>query len=316
MAQRPIVVLLGDVMVDLVARLEGALAHGSDSPARITAHGGGAAANTASWLVEAGAHAVLLGRVGQDAAGRAIEADLRGAGVEVRFTADPELATGMVLVLAEPDGERTMVPDPGAHASLRAEHLPGEVFRRGAHLHLSGYTLLKPQSREAGLTALALARAAGMTVSVDAASAGPLSSVGPRRFLDWVTGADLLFANRDEALLLAGVADPPHAAARILAASVGTAVVKLGAGGALAQGPDGAFAETGPVAGTSADSPARLETTGAGDAFAAGFLAAWLAEASPAEALAAGSALAAEAVRMTGARPNRNRTSLVKNIYM
>lgn len=316
MTQRPTVVLLGDVMVDLVARLEGPLAHGSDSPARITAHGGGAAANTASWLVEAGAHAVLLGRIGQDAAGRAIEADLREAGVEVRFTADPELSTGMVLVLVDPDGERTMVPDPGANASLRAEHLPAEVFRRGGHLHLSGYTLLKPQSREAGLAALELARGAQMTVSVDAASAGPLASVGPGRFLDWVKGADLLFANRDEALLLAGVADPPHAAARILAASVGTAVVKLGADGALAQDRGGEFAETGPVAGTTADAPARLETTGAGDAFAAGFLAAWLAESSLDRALAGGSARAAEAVRMTGARPNRNRASLVKNIYM
>jgi sugar/nucleoside kinase (ribokinase family) len=316
MAQRPAVVLLGDVMVDLVARLEGPLAHGSDSPARITAHGGGAAANTASWLVEAGARAVLLGRVGQDAAGRAIEADLREAGVEVRFTADPELATGMVLVLVDPDGERTMVPDPGANASLRAEHLPTEVFRQGAHLHLSGYTLLKPQSREAGLAALALARGAGMTVSVDAASAGPLASAGPGRFLEWIRGADLLFANRDEALLLAGVTDPPHAAARILAATVGIAVVKLGADGALAQRPDGEFAEIGPAGGTSADSPARLETTGAGDAFAAGFLAAWLAATSLGQALAAGSALAAEAVRMTGARPNRNRASLVKNIYM
>ena len=316
MARQPTVVLLGDVMVDLVARLEGPLAHGSDSPARITAHGGGAAANTASWLVEAGAHAVLLGRVGQDAAGRAIEAELREAGVEVRFTADPELATGMVLVLADPDGERTMVPDPGANASLRAEHLPSEVFRQGAHLHLSGYTLLKSQAREAGLAALALARAAGMTVSVDAASAGPLASVGPRRFLDWVAGADLLFANRDEALLLADVADPPHAAARILAASVGTAVVKLGADGALAQSQRGEFAETGPAPVPPADVPTRLETTGAGDAFAAGFLAAWLGEAALDRALAAGAALAAEAVRMTGARSNRNRTSLVKNIYM
>lgn len=331
-----VVVLLGDVMVDLVARLEGPLAHGSDSPARITAHGGGAAANTASWLVEAGAHAVLLGRVGRDAAGRAIEADLRDAGVEVRFTTDAELATGMVLVLVDPDGERTMVPDPGANASLRAEHLPTGVFRQGAHLHLSGYTLLKPQSRDAGLAALGLARSAGMTASVDAASAGPLASVGPRRFLDWIEGVDLLFANRDEALLLADVADPPNAAARILTGSVGTAVVKLGAEGAVALSADGRSAHSAPVpdtvsapvsdtvsdkapdtpGGASETAPQRLETTGAGDAFAAGFLAAWLAASSLDGALAAGSGLAARAVRTTGARPNRNRTSLVKNIYM
>jgi sugar/nucleoside kinase (ribokinase family) len=327
---QPAVVLLGDVMVDLLARLEGPLAHGSDSPARISAHGGGAAGNTASWLVAAGVRATLLGRIGQDAAGRAIEADLRGAGVEVRFTADPELATGLVLVLVDPDGERTMVPDPGANASLRAEHLPAEVFRGGAHLHLSGYTLLKPRSRDAGLAALGLARSAGMTVSVDAASAGPLASAGPRRFLDWIAGVDLLFANRQEALLLAGVADPPHAAARVLAERVGTAVVKLGAQGAMAQGPDGAFAcvsadarDDGPAAvpDCAATDPAALDsaaldTTGAGDAFAAGFLAAWLGGSSLESALDAGTALAARAVRTTGARPNRNRHGIDKNIYM
>jgi sugar/nucleoside kinase (ribokinase family) len=297
----PAVVLLGDVMVDMLARLEGPLVHGSDSPARITAHGGGAAGNTASWLVEAGAQATLIGRVGLDAAGQSIEADLRKAGVDVRFTTDPDLATGVVMVLVDPGGERTMVPDAGANASLRAEHLPREVFRSGAHLHLSGYTLLKPQSRAAGLAALELAHGSGMTVSVDAASAGPLASVGPGRFLDWIAGADLLFANRQEALLLAGVADPPHAAARILAGSVGTAVVKLGASGALAQRSDGAFAH---VAADTAGT-AGLDTTGAGDAFAAGFLVAWLDAASLETALTAGAALAARAVRTPGGRPRR-----------
>ena len=306
MASGPAVVLLGDIMVDMLARLEGPLVHGSDSPARIAAHGGGAAANTASWLVEAGAQATLIGRVGLDAAGQSIESDLRKAGVDARFTTDPDLATGVVLVLVDPDGERTMVPDAGANASLRAEHLPREVFRSGAHLHLSGYTLLRPTSRAAGLAAMELARGSGMTVSVDAASAGPLVSVGPRCFLDWIAGADLLFANRPEALLLAGIADPPHAAARILAGHVGTAVVKLGASGALAQRSDGASAQVPADAADTADlDAAGLDTTGAGDAFAAGFLAAWLGAASLEGALTAGAALAARVVRTPGGRPQR-----------
>jgi sugar/nucleoside kinase (ribokinase family) len=307
----PTVVLLGDVMVDMVARLDGPLVHGSDSPAHISSHGGGAAANTACWLVEAGAHAVLLGRVGQDAAGRAVEADLRSAGVEARLTADPELATGVVLVLVDPDGERTMVPDAGANASLRPEHLPRDVFRRGRHLHLSGYTLLKPQSRAAGRAALDLARRAGMTVSADAASAGPLASAGPRRFLDWIAGADVLFANEQEALLLAGMADPPHAAARALADVVGTAVVKLGADGALAQGPDGESAFT---AAHTAAAATDVDTTGAGDAFAAGFLLAWLASARLDRALTAGAALAGRAILATGARPEHQTTDIMRNI--
>jgi sugar/nucleoside kinase (ribokinase family) len=166
-AQPPTVVLLGDIMTDLVARLDGPLVPASDSPARITAEGGGAAANTASWLAGLGVHAVLLGRVGDDPAGRAAAEGLRAAGVEVRFAIDPALATGTVIVLVEPGGERTMVPDPGANDALTEQDLPAEAFTRGAHLHLSGYTLLKPGSRDAGLAALGLARAAGMTVSVD-----------------------------------------------------------------------------------------------------------------------------------------------------
>ncbi len=303
------VVLLGDVMTDLVARLEGPLVPASDSPARITAEGGGAAANTASWLAGLGTRAVLLGRVGDDDAGRAAADGLRAAGVEVRFALDPRRATGTVIVLVEPGGERTMVPDPGANDALTEQDLPADVFERGAHLHLSGYTLLKPGSRDAGLAALRMARAAGMTVSVDAASAGPLRTVGAGRFLAWIEGTDVLFANRPEAAYLAGHADAdvdvdadgdPDAAADVLSRHCGLAVVKLGPDGALGRSAHGASEHADALrlaAGTVVDS------TGAGDAFAAGFLHAWLTGLPLADALRSGCTLAARAVSAVGARP-------------
>jgi sugar/nucleoside kinase (ribokinase family) len=296
----PRVVLLGDVMTDLVARLEGPLVPASDSPARISAQGGGAAANTASWLAGLGAHAVLLGRVGDDAAGHGAADGLRSAGVDVRFAFDAERATGTVIVLVEPDGERTMVPDPGANDALAEGDLPDEAFSPGAHLHLSGYTLLKSGSRAAGLAALARAKAAGMTVSVDAASVGPLGAAGAERFLGWIDGVDVLFANRPEAAFLAAAPDDdPQAAARVLARHSRLAVVKLGPDGALACSATGRGERADAVR---LDPAAAVDSTGAGDAFAAGFLYAWLTGGPLPDALRHGCVLAARAVASLGAR--------------
>jgi sugar/nucleoside kinase (ribokinase family) len=312
------VVLLGDVMTDLVARLEGPLVPASDSPAQITVEGGGAAANTASWLAGLGARAVLLGRIGDDAAGRAAADGLRAAGVEVRLAVDPRLATGTVVVLVEPGGERTMVPDPGANAALAVRDLPADVFVPGTHLHLSGYTLLKPGSRDAGLAALRLAREAGMTTSIDAASVGPLATVGARRFLDRIDGVDILFANRQEAVFLTAVfltgtaaKTDAEAAARVLAERCALAVVKLGADGALAVGRALKEAKDEPIVAdayehvdaVALDPDAALDSTGAGDAFAAGFLYGSLTGLPLADALRAGCSLAARAVVAVGARP-------------
>lgn len=314
----PTVVLLGDVMTDLVARLAGPLVPASDSPARISVEGGGAAANTASWLASLGARSVLLGRIGDDAAGRAATNGLHAHGVETRFAIDRQRPTGTVIVLVEPGGERTMVPDAGANEALSGDDLPYDVFTAGAHLHLSGYTLLRPGSREAGLAALDLAREAGMSTSVDAASVGPLETAGAERFLHWIDGVDVLFANQPEARTLASAAHsaPPPipatdqspatihrlnsvSAARAIAEHCGLAVVKLGAFGALACSSTGDYEYMDAVP---LGVDAAIDSTGAGDAFAAGFLRQWLTTASLADALRSGCVLAAQAVRMVGAR--------------
>ena len=188
-----------------------------------------------------------------------------------------------------------MFPDPGA-GDLEPDDVPADAFRPGAHLHLSGYSLLRERSREAGLLALEMARAAGMTISVDASSAAPLAAAGPAAFLRWIAGVDLLFANEAEARVLTGQRDPV-AAGRRLSASVGRAVV-------LKLGPDGALRvdRAGAVTRVPAEVADVVDTTGAGDAFDAGFLAARLSGSSPVEALAAGIRLAARAV-LEGGRP-------------
>ena len=283
------IVVAGDVMADVVVTLPGAIAHGSDTPARIVHRGGGAAANLAVWLVRAGADAHLIGRVGDDAAGRAAEEELAAAGVAGALQVDPELATGTCVVLVEPGGERTMLPDAGANAALAGVALPPGA----AHLHVAGYALLRPGSRPAALALLAAARAAAIPVSVDPSSAAPLAAAPA--FLEWVAGAALLLPNRAEAAVLAG-AEEPEAAARALCAHAREVVVTLGAEGALWTDGEAVVRVPAVPAGAAAD------TTGAGDAFAAGLLAARVAGAAPREALEAGCALAAEAVARSGAR--------------
>jgi len=143
---------------------------------------------------------------------------------------------------------------------------------------------------------MALAHRAGHTTSVDPASAGPIARVGVDQVLGWVADVDLVVANEDEACLLAGTADP-LAAGTALATPSRAVVVKLGAGGAAWCRPGGDPVR---VPATPAD---VVDTTGAGDAFAAGFLPAWRAGADPAEALRAGCGLAARVVARVGARP-------------
>jgi sugar/nucleoside kinase (ribokinase family) len=288
------VVVIGDVMVDVVARMAEPLQAGSDTRAQVTTRPGGSAANVAAWLAVAGVPVALVARVGDDDAGRGAVEKLRGHGVDPCVAVDPRRATGTCVVLVDPDGERSMLPDAGANAALSPADLPAGRFVPGAHLHLVGYALLRPGSRDAALRALALARAAGMTISLDPSSAAPLRAAGAARFLQWAGPVDVLLPNRDEAAALTGH-DDPATAARELAAHVATVVVTLGAEGAV-------WTDGRDVARAPAQEAVAVDTTGAGDAFAAGFLAAWRSAAAPEDALAAGCALAARAVGLPGAR--------------
>jgi ribokinase len=287
------VVVLGDVMVDVVTRLSGPVAPGSDSPAEISFEGGGQAANTAAWLAVAGATVTLVARVGDDAAGRAAAEELSGLGVEARLACDPALPTGTVVVLVGKDGERTMFPDAGANGALAPEDLQGDLLEAGSHLHVAGYALLRDGSRAAALSAVERAGAAGMTVSVDPSSAALLAG-GVEQLGN---GVALLLPNAPEAAALTGL-DEPAAAARALAESFPEVVVTLGEEGAL-------WTDGDRVLRVGAELAEVVDTTGAGDAFAAGLLAARVRGAEPEETLEAGCALAASAVATTGARPLR-----------
>lgn len=277
----PRVVVLGDLMCDIVTVHDGPLADGSDTAADISLRPGGAGANVAAWLARAGSGVALCGRTGDDGAAE-VALDLLD-GVELYVTRDPERATGMCVVLVAPGGERTMLPDPGANDALDPSDVPDDLLVAGGVLYVSGYLLLRAGSRPAALDAMARARDAGMRIAVDPASAAPL--VADPAFLDRARPVDLLLPNAPEAEALGELRGAREW------------VVTLGAAGA--RWSDGA--RTASIPAVTVDDV--VDTTGAGDAFAAGFLSAWPGPAE--EALAAGVALAAEAVRDYGARPPR-----------
>ncbi|MEU4469963.1 PfkB family carbohydrate kinase [Micromonospora sp. NPDC023888] len=291
------VVVVGDVITDVVAVLSGPLAAGSDTGAAISIGGGGQAANTAAWVAAQRVDVTLVGAVGDDDAGRDRVAELERAGVDCAIERVEDVSTGTVMVLAA-DDERTMVSQRGANLRLSVAHVERALAAvpDAGHLHLSAYTLLDAGSRDAGLRALAAARERGLTTSVDAASAAPLRRVGAAAFLSWVRDVDLLLVNADEATVLAGGLDPA-AQGRALSATAWRVVVKRGAAGAVWVDRSAA------VWVAPARRVAVRDVTGAGDAFAAGLLTAWLAGATPTVALNRATDLGALAVSTIGARP-------------
>ncbi|MEE6262981.1 carbohydrate kinase family protein [Plantactinospora sonchi] len=293
----PRIVVVGDIVTDVVAVLAGPLTAGSDTPAAIRFTGGGQAANTAAWLAWRGHPVTLVGAVGVDREGEARLAELARLGVHCLVRRCPDTPTGTVIVLAH-DGERTMVTERGANLRLTPEHVTAALAEAAdaGHLHLSAYPMLDAASRPAGLRALAVARGRGLTTSVDAASAAPLRQVGTTAFLSWVRGVDLLLANLDEAAVLAGPGSPA-ARARVLTGVARHGVVKNGAAGSVWAERNGVVVES-----AARRVPVR-DVTGAGDAFAAGLLSAWVAGAGPAEALRHAAELGAVAVSVVGARP-------------
>lgn len=284
------IICLGDVMADVLARLPGRLAVGSDTPAPIAFRPGGSAANTACWLASLGAPVLFAGRVGNDPAGLEAVAALHAAGVRTRVSVDPVLPTGACIVLIGPDGERTMVPSAGANGTLAAADLT-DLVEATDHLHLSGYSLLNKGSCPAALAVLDQAVAVGASISVDASSAAPIRTVGAATLLGWLPAGTLLIANAEEFAALTVHDDPAELVSRSL-----TVVVK--------DGPDGArIADESGVRRIATMPVPVLDSTGAGDAFAAGLLAGRRAGADLAAAVREGNRVAARALGVLGGRP-------------
>ena len=245
------VVCLGDLLLDVIVRLDEPLAPGADAIAVTHAGAGGQAANVAAWAAELGADARFVCKRAEDAAGQLVDEQIRARGVDL---VGPVVGgrNGVVVSIVGPDGDRTMASDRGVAPDLAPEDLEPEWFADADVLHLSGYSLMRTPIDEAALRAAGLARAAGARISVDLSAWTRIGAAAFRERLETLE-ADVVFANEPEWEIVGGA----YALAR-------TAVVKRGARGITVLGEQ--EAELPPVPGDVVDA------TGAGDALAAGFL--------------------------------------------
>jgi sugar/nucleoside kinase (ribokinase family) len=250
-----VICTLGDVLLDVVVHARRPLAPGADTPVDTRLASGGQAANVASWVAALGGAARVIAKRADDEAGRLVRSLLERRGVEL---AGPVVdgRTGVVVAFVAPDGERSMATDRGVSPELRADELEPAFFAGSTWLHVSGYSLLAEPIAEAALAGARLARAEGARVSVDLSSWSTIREHGPGRFRARVEelAPDAVFANEPEWEIVG--------AAYALAE---TAVVKRGSRGVSVRTAAG-------VEEHASLGAEVVDTTGAGDALAAGFL--------------------------------------------
>ena len=274
---------IGDLLLDITIVPDGPLRPDDDRPALIDLSGGGQAANFCAWGAALGEPVRLITRVGDDERGRRLVADLEARGVEVCpvWAAEP---TGAIAVLVGPDGERTMATQRGASLGLRPDDLLEAWFRDVKLIHVPAYSLFVDPLGKAARAAISQVRDAGGMLSIDLSSVAGLHEYGPSKMAYDLARLkpELLFGTAAE---VEEIGVPVEHLAQV-------PVIKLGPAGCSIFGRQ-----------IPAPSVQHVDATGAGDAFAAAFCAAWLRGATPFEAAERAVIVASEAVTRTGARP-------------
>ena len=291
------VLCIGDVMLDVIARINVSpqkINFGSDTASRISTSSGGAAGNVAAWLTRTDARSTIVSHVGDDPVGAAIVAEFDSLGVSHGDLVIPGETSGVVVVLVDSSGERTMFPDKGANSRLTISDLPD--LSRFQAVYISGYALLNPLARDGVLAMIEKIKADGLPIYFDPASVGAMKDVADKELHNWFSMMDVLFVNEEESIYLTGSVYIERALNYLLDFSQ-VVVIKRGSAGAIAKarGFDSislpAFAAT------------VVDTTGAGDSFAAGFIASYSKNHDLTAALQAGGELAAGCVAIVGGRP-------------
>ena len=291
------VLCIGDVMLDVIARINVShqkINYGSDTAGRISTSSGGSAGNVAAWLTRTDARSTIVSHVGDDPAGAAIVAEFDALGVAHGNLVIPGETSGVVVVLVDSSGERTMFPDKGANSRLTIADLPDlSAFQA---VYISGYALLNPLARDSVLEMVAKIKADGIPIYFDPASVGSMKDVTDKELHTWFSLMDVLLLNEEESIYLTGSVDIERALDYLLDFSQ-VVVIKRGSAGAIAK-VRGFDSISLPAVATTV-----VDTTGAGDSFAAGFIASFSKNRDLTAALQAGGELAADCVAIVGGRP-------------
>jgi sugar/nucleoside kinase (ribokinase family) len=291
------VLCIGDVMLDVIARINVSpqkINFGSDTASRISTSSGGAAGNVAAWLTRTDARSTIVSHVGDDPAGAAIVAEFDALGVSHGDLVIQGETSGVVVVLVDSSGERTMFPDKGANSRLTVTDLPDlGAFQA---VYISGYALLNPLARDGVLEMIEKIKADGLPIYFDPASVGAMKDVADKELHNWFSMMDVLFLNEEESIYLTGSVEIERALDYLLDFSQ-VVVIKRGSAGAIAKARGFDSISLPAVAATVVD------TTGAGDSFAAGFIASYSKNHDLTAALQSGAELAADCVAIVGGRP-------------
>ncbi|CAN2192581.1 RbsK Sugar kinases, ribokinase family [Candidatus Nanopelagicaceae bacterium] len=291
------VLCIGDVMLDVIARINVSpqkINFGSDTASQISTSSGGAAGNVAAWLTRTDARSTIVSHVGDDPAGAAIVAEFDALGVSHGDLVIPGETSGVVVVLVDSSGERTMFPDKGANSRLTVTDLPDlGTFQA---VYISGYALLNPLARDGVLAMIEKIKAEGLPIYFDPASVGAMKDVADKELHTWFSMMDVLLLNEEESIYITGSVDIERALDYLLDFSK-VVVIKRGSAGAIAKASGFDSISLPAVAAT------VIDTTGAGDSFAAGFIASYSKNHDLTAALQAGGELAAGCVAIVGGRP-------------
>jgi sugar/nucleoside kinase (ribokinase family) len=276
--------VIGDLLADVVVLGASAYERGTDNPAVITHARGGSAANVSAAAAPFTATR-FIGRVGADPEGDALTERLASTGIDVLVQRGGR--TGSIVILVDETAERTMLTDRGAAAEL--EQIDPAWLQNTRWLHLPLYGFLEPGSRAAVVEAARRTASRGIPTSLDLSSVVAMRELGPDALIAVLEDCSpaVVFANADEAGLFAEWGLPRNVA--------GVFVVKRGAHPVLLEA-EGRIDEVEVEAVEDV-----VDTTGAGDAFAAGYLVAALTGAAPRESAKAGAASARGALRRPGA---------------
>jgi len=283
-------------MLDVVAQIPTSpheLHLGNDTRTIISTHGGGAAGNTASWLAVLSNEVTMVGRIGNDTAGSAITAEFDALGISYGNIVKEGLHTGVVVCLVDPSGERTMLADNGANAGLDVSDLP--ALDGVDAIYLSGYAPLAPLSREGVLEMVRTINSRGIPIIFDPATVGGMQGVPVAEILSWCALMDTVIMNEEEAIYLSGLSDL-ESALNFFVELTPRAIIKRGSAGAIG------LERGGQIISVAAKTSAVVDTTGAGDAFAAGFIDAFTGRRDFSYAIERASAVAGHCVAIVGAR--------------
>ena len=291
------ILCIGDAALDVIVKMQTEIHVGSDTTSQISMHGGGAAANTATWLAQLGHSVFFSCRLGDDAAGHAISSEFDLWKIEHQKTFLENEKTGVVVVLVDDKGDRTMFPDSGANSGISERDLP--ELRGFDAAYLSGYSLFNPLSTNGVLRMVNEIKDVGITLIFDPASVGTMMAFNRKRVLETLTHMDITIMNEDEARYIADC-DSLDKALDFITEIVSIAVIKTGSSGAIARirGSNTVISH--------ADAVNAIDTTGAGDAFAAGFIPMWLESKDLLASMNAGNEVARQCVAIIGARPSVN----------